>query len=85
MAWYDDWSNEEFFEDTGVNTPDVNEILFGGPGIEDTRAQELFVQAFFEDNDKAYVDLVDYMWNEYHMDFEEAFEWEDFREWYDSQ
>lgn len=84
MGWYDDWSNEEFFG-TADATPDVNELLFGGSGIEDTHAQGLFVQAFFEDNERAYVDLVDYMYSEYGIDFEEAFEWEDFRSWYDSQ
>lgn len=33
----------------------------------------------------AYYDLLDYMWEEYGYDFEEGFDWDAYREWYDSQ
>lgn len=82
MAWWDDaWSNvEDFFDD--IETPDVNEILFGDGSMLDQHAQDLFREAFFENNDSAYIELVDYMWDQYNIDFEDAFSWEDFREWY---
>jgi hypothetical protein len=85
VAWYDDFDlGEQWFGEPGP-PPDVNELLFGGPGIEDARAQELFSEAFFNDNSQAYIDLIDYMYDTYGIDFEEAFEWEDFREWYSQQ
>ena len=81
MAWYDDWDSDWF----GETPPDVNDLLFGGDGIEDPHAQHLFSEAFFNDNSQAYIDLIDYMYDTYGINFEEAFEWEDFKEWYDSQ
>ena len=50
----------------------------------DAEASRLFQEAFFNDNASAYRDLVDYLWDEYGIDFEDAFEWADFREWYDA-
>lgn len=85
-SWYDDdtWgSADDYFGD--FDTPDVNELLFGNESVVDHHAQELFTEAFFNNNDAAYMDLVDYMWEEYHMDFEDAFDWEDFRDWYEAQ
>lgn len=85
MTWYDktwdDW--DDFFPDE--NQPDVNDILFGDFSTMDKHAQDLFVEAFFNNNDAAYIDLVEYMHDQYGIDFEDAFDWEDFREWYDSQ
>jgi hypothetical protein len=48
----------------------------------DAYAQQLFVEAFFDQSEQAYEDLIDYMWDEYGIDFEDAFDWADFREWY---
>lgn len=81
--WYSgDWDEGlgDFFEPP---PPDVNEILFGSSDIMDQHAQDLFSQAFFDNNDAAYIDLVDYMWDEYGIDFEQAFDWEDFRDYYE--
>lgn len=60
----------------------VADLLFGPGYAQDTRAQELFYEAVFEKSQDAYDRLVDYVWDEYGIDFEEAFSWEDFREWY---
>jgi hypothetical protein len=85
VAWEDDgWGDSGDFYDSR-DQPDVKDILFGNVSTQDMRAQELFVQAFFDGDDKAYVDLVDYMYTQYGIDFEQAFEWQDFKEWYDSQ
>jgi hypothetical protein len=85
VSWYDDlWdSADDYF--TGEPAPDVNELLFGNSSIVDEHAQHLFMEAFFEGDDKAYIDLVDYMDSEYGIDFEESFDWQDFQEWYESQ
>lgn len=86
MAWYDEYGWNDANDGWDYEpVPDVNEILFGDPSTMDQHAQDLFREAFFEGNDAAYIDLVNYMWEEYHLDFEEAFDWEDFKEWYDSQ
>jgi hypothetical protein len=76
--WADGFS--DFYE--VVETPPVNDLLFGGELDVDHRAQELFMEAFFDNDERAYSDLVDYMWDVYGIDFEDAFSWEDFREWY---
>lgn len=70
-----------------LNDPqDMYAILWSDDAtIVDEHAQELFKEAFFEKNDDAYVELVDYMWDTYQMDFEEMWDWVDFDEWYDSQ
>ena len=58
--------------------------------LADMHLRELFDDALFDmdlskqDRDDAYDELVDYLWNEYGIDFEENFDWEGYREWYDS-
>lgn len=82
----DSWSDyfDELFDvDTSL---DYKEVLFGAEYQVDHHAQDLFMEAFFGDNkDEAYNELVDYMRTVYDIDFEDAFTWEDFREWYDNQ
>lgn len=77
--YYDD-------DDYSVEMPsslELNSILFGNDFETDAHAQELFSQAFFDNNETAYQELVDWLWDEHGIDFEEAFDWEDFRSWYD--
>lgn len=64
----------------------IEDILFGlhGQYLQDDRAFNLFDKAFFDKDERAYRDLVDYMWDQYGIDFEDAFDWEDFRAWYES-
>lgn len=88
MAWYDtpdDWEAQDYFGDIHEDPNAINEILFGNDINVDMHAQDLFREAFFNDNDAAYIDLVEYVWDEYSIDFEDAFDWEDFREWYANQ
>jgi hypothetical protein len=83
VAWYNEgWDDGGDYFDSTVDTPDVKDILFGNDTQFDSHAQELFVEAFFNDNDAAYIDLVEYMHDEYGIDFEQEFDWQDFREWY---
>lgn len=91
--WFSDndawWNNNDYFVghawSSSSDAYNVNEVLFGPPGVEDMHAQQLFMDAYFENNTRAYIDLIDYMWREYGIDFEDAFSWADFREWYDAQ
>jgi len=62
----------------------LQDVLFiENSGTYDEYAQTLFAEAFFDQNQDSYDALVDYLWEEYGLDFEDAFEWEDFREWYE--
>ena len=53
---------------------------------QDPDLQRLFDEALFspEHDDDAYQELVDYVWEAYHMDFEDIFDWDGYREWYDA-
>ena len=82
MARFDDPEYGEYYVEDPGNHEHLNNLLFENDG--DPRAQELFTEAFFNDNDQAYQDLVDYLWDVYGLDFEDAFDWEDFRAWYDA-
>lgn len=87
-SWYDSngWDDsEDFYGADAVTRDDVNEILFGVGGAHDEHAEALFRDAFFENKSDAYIDLLEYMWAEYDIDFEDAWDWEDFRSWYDAQ
>lgn len=87
MAWYDDAEYGEYYVETTTEldqSRELNEILFGNNFESDARAQELFAQAFFDNDETQYQALVDYLWDTYGLDFEDAFDWEDFRSWYDA-
>lgn len=67
--------------------------LIGGDyeAFTDEHLQGLFDTAMFdpdtstEERQEAYDALIEYLWEEYNINFEDAFDWEDYREWYDSQ
>lgn len=85
--WYDNQLSEYYDESGPPEDPSgmVHDLLYGAGYEVDLHAQQLFTEAVFEKSDEAYRDLIDYMWDEYGIDFEDAFSWEDFREWYGSQ
>lgn len=65
------------------------ELTEGTAGAErDPELQSLFDDAMFnpdltrDERDEAYDMMVDYMWNAYGIDFEDAFDWEGYREYY---
>lgn len=78
MSDYDDEWGDDFYE-----PPDISDILFGQDF--DAHAQELMVAGIIDGNDQAYADLVDYIYEVYGLEFEDVFDWEDFREWYGAQ
>lgn len=85
--WYElDTETGELIEiPTFDATDQVSELLFGPGYAQDPVAIDLFEHAVFDQTQAAYDALVDYMWDQYGIDFEDAFSWEDFREWYGSQ
>lgn len=84
MSFPEEWEYEE---------RQLYEDLLGGEreSFEDRELQDLFHDALFdldidrEEREHAYDDLVDYLYEEYGIDFEADFDWEGYREWYDSQ
>lgn len=89
MAYFDErdvpeeWDNGEFelYSDLVGGEPEI--------GL-DAELQDLFDAALFdldlspEERADAYDDLIDYLWDEYGIDFDADFDWEGYREWYDS-
>jgi hypothetical protein len=57
---------------------------------EDQYVRDLFWDAFYNDEltmdtrESIMEDLADYLWDEYGIDFELIWDWDDFREWYAS-
>lgn len=86
MPKYNDPEWGEYY----VDIPDaqqreiLNDVLWGNGADVDAHAQMLFTEAFFNDDERAYQDLVDYLYDRYGLEFEDAFEWADFREWYEA-
>lgn len=88
MAWYDDtWQNAgDYFDEDPFDTPSVEDILFGLNGAQvDQHAQDLMWSAMVDKDADAYRQLVEYMWDTYDIDFEDAWDWQDFAEWYETQ
>lgn len=82
---------DDFFGAPDPEDPQFLEDLLIGDSV-DPYAQELFREFVFgmdsEDNrlsqsdiEDAYATLVDYMWDNYDIDFEEVYDWVDYREW----
>lgn len=85
MARQEDWEfgGDDFWE-TPEPAPELNDILFSRDAS-DPYAQELMFDAMVKGDSDAYARLTDYMWDEYGIDFEDAWDWQDFAEWYESQ
>jgi hypothetical protein len=84
--WYDEQYGDYYEPISAVDATDkVAEVLYGAGYEVDPHALALFEDAVFNSDEGAYRDLVDWMWDQYGIDFEEAFSWDDFREWYGSQ
>jgi hypothetical protein len=80
----DSWNSAEadLFEDMARH---------GSPEMaDDGMLQLLFDTALFDmelspaSRDAVLDSLYDYVWDEYHFDFDEIFDWEGYREWYNS-
>lgn len=79
----DDWYGAE---------KDLYDSLVNGDPIlgNDHTLQLLYDVALFdhdirpEERDMAMDALVDYLWDEYGIDFDEVFDWEGYREWYEN-
>lgn len=79
-GWWDETENNLFDDLLGGESEIMN----------DPELQDLFHEALFDmDVDErsraeAYDELIEYLWDEYGIDFELDFDWEDYREWYDA-
>ena len=90
MAWYDKDGPNEYYAENIVDmdqAEQLNDMLFGDNGayLIDPVAEAFFIEAVFEKNPDAYQALVDYLWDNYGIDFEDTLDWQDFRSWYDAQ
>lgn len=95
MPRYDDYDDDDEQFDYGSQPiENQKEFLYDLIGFNqnalDNDARTMFWDVMYNDELSVgarldtYDRLVDYLWNEYGMDFAELWDWDDFREWYDS-
>lgn len=89
--YYDD--DEQF--DYGSLPPDTQrdflyELIGFNENARDSEVRSLFWDVMYNDELSigerlsAYDQLVDYLWNEYGMSFGDLWDWESFRQWYET-
>lgn len=88
MAWYDEY---DIPDDWSVEQEEIyDDLVSGDPVIgADDNLQFLFEEIFDEDlkpweRDAVFDAISDYMWEQYEIDFDSAFDWDAYREFYDS-
>lgn len=89
----DDWSDDYAVPGEWYNAEvSLFDNLINGDGDigGDPYLQTLFDAALFdpdisdEAREQYYQTLVEYLWDNYGIDFEDVFDWEDYRSWYDA-
>lgn len=93
MARYDD-PEDEFFDYGSLPEVQQQEFLYELVGFKqdalDREARDMFWDVMYNDELRAgtrqerYQELVSYLYDEYGLIFEEIWDWEDFRRWYDA-
>lgn len=91
--WWDDfsWEPPAYFDYQFEGDAFKEFVELDSRIAEDTWLQTVFHSAMFDmdisarDRDYIYQALVDHMENEYGIDFAAEFDWEGYREWYESQ
>lgn len=93
MADYEDYDEDDF--DFG-SLPEIQQqhFLYNLIGFktipQDTEAHNLFWELMYNDNlnyderQEAYQQLSDYLYDEYGLMFDDIWDWEDFRSWYEN-
>lgn len=91
MGWDDDY---DYFVPASWSESEANlydELVGGNPDIAgDHRLQFLYDAALFHtelsppDRQIILDALKEYMWDEYSIDFDDAFDWDGYREWYEN-
>jgi hypothetical protein len=82
LSDYYEWSGDDS-DDSQIEQYDLEEVLFGSQY--DAHAQELMWDAVIAGKDSsAWTNLGDYLYQMYDIDLEAEWDWEDFREWYES-
>lgn len=75
--WWDD--AEDFFS---PSPPSVNELLFGFNDQVDSHAQDLFFDAFVNNDESKWDQFEQYLMDTYGIDYDHDDHWADYREWY---
>src|SRR5262245_62082310 len=93
MADYDEFDDDEKFDYGSLPLENQQEFLYELIGFDadpgDVTAHELFWEVMYNDEltqserDALYEQLQDYLYDEYGMYFDDVWDWEDFREWYE--
>jgi hypothetical protein len=92
MARYDDYA-DDFYDFGSLPEHDQQAFLYDMlfMGVGDQEARGLFDDLMYnnelsqEQREAVYDQLAQYIWDEYGINFEEVWDWDDFRAWYDSQ
>lgn len=86
MAWWDEYDNLENSELGPWDPPEwQNIVLWDDSGSWDRQAADLFWAAYVDERPDALDELRSYMYDEYNIEWDEVFDWVDFREWYSAQ
>ncbi len=88
----DDYDDDEPFDYGSLPEIQQQEFLYDQIGFvgqaRDYEAHNMFWDVFYNDELSTdsrmdlYQQFVDYIWDEYGMNFAELWDWDDFREWY---
>lgn len=91
-SWWDNfwWDSPEFFPDAFENEAFMQFVELDARIADDEWLQTLYNTSMFDmemsarDRDFVYQALVDHLEKEYDIDFAAEFDWEGYREWYES-
>jgi hypothetical protein len=89
MAADDEYQPDDF--DRGEHQESLYELIGFFPDTGDITAHDLFWQVMYNDELTAdqredyYEQLEVYLYDSYGLDFEDLWDWEDFRDWYANQ
>lgn len=91
---YDDYDDDESFDFGSLPEIQQQEFLYGLIGFDsnaqDSEVHNLFWDLMYNDDltraerEEIHEQLRDYLYDEYGLDFDDIWDWDDFREWYDS-
>lgn len=90
----DDYDDDESFDFGSLPDDQQRDFLYDTLGFTETasdyEAHNLFWEVMYNDEltsadrEILYQQLLDHIWDEYGIDFDELWDWAAFREWYDS-
>lgn len=89
----DFWDDDAGFDYGSLPDFQQQEFIFSSlfGDLHDAHAESLFRDVMYNDDlsrdqrEDAYEELKGYYWDEYGIQFDDLWDWHDFKEWYDSQ